>query len=53
MYDALMALVEKESQRLFLKYDEVADECYDYDQEGSNQTKEGADNYDDNDGIPE
>ena len=49
-YDALQALIEKESQRLFLKYDEVADEVYDYGGEES-QPEQG--NYDDNDGIPE
>lgn len=52
MYDALMALVEKESQRLFLKYDEVADECYDYGGEEGSQGEHDAE-YDDNSGIPE
>ena len=50
-YDALMALVEKETHRLFLKYDEVADECYDYgDEEGGDEGNAG---YDDDAGIPE
>lgn len=49
-YDALQALVEKESERLFLKYDEVADECFDYDGDQGDDT---GPEYDDDDGIPE
>ena len=49
-YDAVQALIEKESQRLFLKYDEVADECYDYDG-GADAPADGE--YQDDDGIPE
>lgn len=51
-YDALQALIEKESQRLFLKYDEVADECYDYGGEEEEGAAKG-DKFDDEDGIPE
>lgn len=53
-YDALQALIEKETQRLFIKYDEVADEVHTYgaeEDEGTEGKAEG--DYDDNDGIPE
>jgi hypothetical protein len=50
-YDALQALIEKESHRLFDKYDEVADEVCTYGEE-SGGAEEKSD-YDDGDGIPE
>ena len=50
-YDALQALIEKETQRLFIKYDEVADEVHTYGEESGGAEEKG--DYDDNDGIPE
>ena len=50
-YDATMALIEKESKRLFIKYDEVADEVCTYGEEVEGAEAEGQ--YDDADGIPE
>ncbi len=50
-YDALQALIEKESHRLFDKYDEVADEVCTYGEESGGAEEKG--DYDDNDGIPE
>ena len=50
-YDAVQALIEKESHRLFDKYDEVADEVCTY-----GEAAEGAEaggEYDDDAGIPE
>jgi hypothetical protein len=52
-YDALLALIEKESHRLFLKYDEVADECFDYGDEEEGTAPKQGEKYDDEDGIPE
>lgn len=51
-WDSLQALIEKESLRLFLKYDEVADECHDYGQGDGSAVGDGSD-YDDDGGIPE
>ena len=50
-YDAIQALIEKETKRLFEKYDEVADEVHTYGEEAGD-AKAGGD-YDDEDGIPE
>lgn len=50
-YDAMMALIEKESQRLFIKYDEVADEVCTYGEPVEGAEAEGE--YDDDAGIPE
>ena len=50
-YDATMALIEKESKRLFIKYDEVADEVCTYGEDANGAEEEQQ--YDDNDGIPE
>ena len=50
-YDALQALIEKESHRLFDKYDEVADEVCTYGEEA--EGAEAGGEYDDDAGIPE
>jgi len=50
-YDATLALVEKESKRLFEKYDEVADQVCTYGEESQGAEQNG--DYDDDAGIPE
>lgn len=50
-YDALQALIEKETKRLFIKYEEVADEVHTYGEDVQGAEAEGE--YDDADGIPE
>ena len=52
-WDALQALIEKETKRLFIKYDEVADECHDYGEGDADSAGADDGDYDDDGGIPE